>query len=245
VLVDLQLVVSNLDVEKTIDDLKRTPLDGVCLVDFKKLPDAAVVERVKAGSALKVFVGAAVPIDKGHVLAFPPTQEFDLPAFLEQLAPESDVIVKAREAGCATVACHPYHKDSESAMGDRILQCHGVDAVITVTGTSPVSANDSALDVLDTLGVPGAAGTGAGTAPGKAATLFMTALESQADLVKELRAGECWAVALGADDRWSASGEGGRGDRREGRRGGFSGRGRGGDRGGNRHGRDRGRGRRR
>lgn len=207
-LVDLQIVVSNLDVERILGELKRTVLDGVCLVDFKKLPDRLAVERVK-GIGLKVFIGGALPLEKGHVLAFPPTEDFDWDSFAQGVGTYGNPIPKALEAGCALVGCHPYHKDSESSMGDRVLQCHGLDGLIILTSNSSADANDLALEVLDTLAIPGAGGTGAGAPVGRAATLFTTELQSQADLVRELKAGEYWAVAIGPDYRWSSSTEGG------------------------------------
>jgi len=247
-LVDLHLTTENLELEALLDELQASTLDAVCLVDFEKLPDPSLVGQVRE-SGLKVFLGAVVPQKRGHLLAFPPDEEFDWGTFYEDASSQDNFVAYARERGCALVACHPYHRETPGAMGDRILQYPGLDAVITVTAVSPVPANDMALEMLESLGAGAAGGTGASASVGTAATLFANTVEDQAQFVQELKKGDCWAVAMGPDDKWSSvrtSDSDGR-DRRRGGRGRRDGRDRGGrdrgrrDRGGrDRGGRDRG-----
>lgn len=230
-LVDLHVLVANGESEKIIRDFKQSTLDAVCLVGFRKFPDAQTVEAVRS-AGIRTFVGVEVPLSKGHVLAYPHDASVTLAEVLEKQLEDDEIITQCRAAGCAVVACHPYHKDSTAAMGDRVFQHRGLDAVIVVTTQSPTPANDMAIEALEAVGSPAAGGSATASADGKCATLFVTNIESQEQLVDELRTGDFWAVALGNEDRWSSHDDDGpRGFRRDG------GRDRGGDRGGYRGGR--------
>jgi hypothetical protein len=249
VLIDLHLFLGDNDPLQLAEQVKRTVLDGVCLVDFKRLPSPEAVAKVRE-SGVKVFVGSVMPLDKGQVVVFPATEDFDWDAFINAAPEGTELVAYAGGKGCAVVACHPYHKETEAAMGDRILSLHGLDAVVAVTAASPVSANDLAVDTLDTLGIAAVGGTGGTTPVGKAATMFAAAFDTQARFVEELKKRDCCAAAVGPDDRWSsvegAPRYGGqdRGHDRGGRDRGRGGRDRGGrdrgPRGGDRGGRDRG-----
>jgi len=225
VLVDLQVLVANAESERIIREFKGTPLDAVCLVGFKKMPDAKLVEEVRA-SGIKAFVGVEIPLSKGHLLAYPHEGTFAVESVVDKNLEDEEIISQCRSAGCAVVACHPYHKDSTAAMGDRVFQHRGMDAVMVVTSQSPMHANDMAIEALEAVGSPAAGGSASASPDGKCATLFVTHVESQEQLVDELRTGDFWAVALGEEDRWSVHEEDGA------HSGGFRREGYGGDRGG-------------
>ncbi len=233
-LVDLQVLVTNGESERIIREFKATTLDALCLVGFKKFPDPQTVAEVR-GAGIKTFVGVEIPLSKGHLLAYPHDAAATLSEVLEKNLEDEEIITQCRSAGCAVVACHPYHKDSTAAMGDRVFQYRGLDAVIVVTSVSPIPANDMAIEALEAVGSPAAGGSATAAPEGRCATLFVTNIESQEQLVDELRTGDFWAVALGNEDRWSVhEDDGNRGFRRDGGRDG--GRDRGGDRGGYRGG---------
>jgi len=253
VLVDLHVLVANVDAEKIVNDFKQTSLDAICLVGFKKLPDADLVQAVRE-AGIVTFVGLELPLSKGHILAFPQDPVVTLDALIDKPLEDDEIISQCRSAGCAVVACHPYHKDSTAAMGDRVFQHRGFDAVVVVTAQSPTHANDMAIEALEAVGAPAAGGSGTNSPEGRCATLFVTTIASQEQLVDELRTGDFWAIALGNEDRWSVHEDDGRsggfrrdgnrfgggGDRRDGGRYGSRpdsrGRDRGGDRGGDRFG---------
>ena len=213
-----------------IEELKRRSLDGVCLVGVGHLPpeDQTIALR---DAGLKVFTALQIPMAKGHVILIPPSTDFDTALLIVE--DDEAKLPAARAAGCALVACQPYEKESEFAMGDRLFQYGSFDAVIAVTAGSSRAANDLTLEAVENLRVAAAGGTGATSGAGRAATLFAVAIDTQQQMVDELKKGDCWAVAFGDDDRWSSADRGP--DRDRGRNRG----GRGGDRGG-RGGRDRG-----
>ena len=245
-LLDLHVMATDADSDKIVDHARQAGLDGLCLVGFEGLPAAELVEKVRE-AGLKVFVGVEAPLGKGHALFFPADDEADWAQFYGALPEDGDLMAYARDGGYAVAACHPYHKESPAAMGDRVLQHVGFHAVLVVTSDSPKAANDMAVDVLESVGAAAAAGSAATEPGGKVATMFVADIETQAQFVEELKAGDFWAATFGDEERWSVFEKRSEDDRGRGDRGRFGSRdrdrGRGRDRDRGRGGRDRGRGR--
>ncbi len=220
-LVDLHVLAGGDSAADFSTALENSPLDGIALVGYKTLPSAEAVEGARKHGK-HVFIGAEVPMTKGHILVFPESTEADFAGDLAK-APDGDgVLAWFAEKNYAVVACHPYHKDSEASMGDRILMNPGTHSVIVVTAQSPISANDLAVDALESLGVSGAGGSAAIKPENKAATLFVNPFDTQEAFAKAVKEGDFWAVALGDEDRFTVTDrpEDPRGDRRRGPRGG-------------------------
>jgi hypothetical protein len=200
-LIDLHVLVHQGDTDALLETLPVTLLDGLCLVDLGKLPEASLVEAARShGKA--VFVGAQVALEKGHVLAFPPTEDFDIAALLGQGDDES--LRALDEAGCALLACQPYDKEAGFGLGDWVVRYTALHGILAVTASSSQVANDLALEVVENLDVAAAGGTASDGPLGKAATLFAATVTDQAGLVDEIKRGDCWAVSLGAEDRWTS-----------------------------------------
>ncbi len=215
-LVDLQVLLMEPDMDKLEAAVRDCPVEGVCLVGLRKLPDPQVLNRLKAtGKAL--FFGAEIPLEKGHILVYPPEQVEDFNAWMEEAPRGEEALSFFNARGCAVVACHPYYKESEAAMGDRIFQWRGLDGTMVVTAESANSANDMAVDALDVIGCPASGGSAQVIPSGRAATLFVRRVETQADLVSELKGGDFWAVALGTEDRWTDYPQASPSDRGQGR----------------------------
>jgi len=242
-IVDLHLAVEGRDIDSLLALLTDTLLDGVALVDFDRFP-APELAQALTEAGYPCFVGMQVRLARGALLAFPASADLQ---WIPPASPRSDeeLIASLKQAGCALVACHPYHRVADAATGDGLIQVKGIEAILAVAGQSAQAANDLALDLVEKMALPAVGGTGNEGSPGKAATLFAERLTSQADLVAQIRARACWAVAIGAEDRWASAdraprperddrrregrgrrdeGRGRRdgrgGDRREGRRGG-------------------------
>lgn len=245
-LLDMHVMAADADADKIVENAKKAGLDGICLVGLDELPAADLVDKVRKGG-VKVFTGVEASLEKGRTLLFPGEEGTDWAQFRNALPEGGDLVAHARNAGFAVAACHPYHKESPAAMGDWLFQFVGFHAVVVVTAGSPRAANDMAADALEGVGAAAAAGSAAPEPSGKVATLFVADIETQTQLVEEMKAGDFWAATFGAEERWSVFEK--RvvdDDRRRGGRGRFGsrdrGRGRDRDRGRGRD-RDRGRGR--
>jgi hypothetical protein len=217
VLVDLHVMIDEKEAADIAAMLQNTMLDGVCLVALDSLPDKSIVEAATA-LELAVFVGAQMPLSRGHILAIPKTGELDVFTLREGCENDQDLIGRLNDAGCAVIPCHPYDRDSGTAIGDRIAQLTGLHGLIAVTADSAVTANDLALEMVDSLDLPALGGSADGDV-GKAATLLANPVSTQEELVDEVRRGDCWALSFGDGDRWSsvARPRSERGDRGRGR----------------------------
>lgn len=229
-------------------------LGGVAFVDRGTTRNAAKLRELGEAAGVEVFVGLEVSTDHGVLLGFAPTIDgFYLDeAWREELDSEGTLpawkVTRLFESiGGAVVAAHPYHNRMPWAMGDRVFDLEGLTALEVHVPWLPFAQNAFAVEAAKALSKPGVGGTafrGDLEEIGTSATLFQETLEGQEAFVKALRAGECWAVAIGVDveqdapappppERGSRDRDRDRGDRgRGGRSGGGRGRGERGERGG-------------
>lgn len=178
-------------------------LDGVAFTDLDTLEALPEVRAAAAETGVLALVGLTLTTDHGRFLCF-----FAAPERLPPLAelfggtPRSTRATLARVAslGGAAVAAHPYDKTLAPASADALFTLDGLAAVEGLHGRSRSGANDLAVEAADHLGLPCVGGSGAlGSLDelGTAATLFREPVADEAGLVTQLKAGACWAAALG------------------------------------------------
>jgi hypothetical protein len=178
-------------------------LDGVAFTDLDTLEGLAEVRAAGVEAGLLALAGLTLSTDHGRFLCF-----FSRP---ERLGPVPEVfgpaprparaaLLRAAELGAAVVAAHPYDKTLAPACADALFTLDGLCAVEGLHGRSRGEANDLAVEAADHLGLPCTAGSGALASLdelGTAATLFRDPVSDEAGLVAQLKAGTCWAAALG------------------------------------------------
>jgi hypothetical protein len=176
----------------------KAGLDGLGLVGdgaFASLGDTRELEGVK------LFAGAQVSTDRGLFALFVPTAG-TLPPLEEWLPREDgvfvarDVLARIEALGGAAVAVRPYDPGVKPGGGDVLYAIGPVTAVQSVSPHEAPALSIPAVEVAETLGVPGV-GSSVATALeaiGTAATLFSHAIADEADLVEALKAGHCWPV---------------------------------------------------
>lgn len=184
---------------------------------------------------LRLFSGARVATDSGLFALFvpspgtlPPLEEW-LPK-VGDLFSARDLLARVEALGGAVVALRPYDAAVVPAGGDILYAIGPVTAVQSVGPHEAPALSLPAVELAETLGVPGVGGSGA-QAPelvGTAATLFSHTIADEADLVEALKAGHCWPVDFtgtrtpgrGPERRAAAPSapEGGEGERRRRRR---------------------------
>jgi len=224
-------------------------LDGVVFTDLNTLDGLEEIRAAGRDEGLVALCGAEIATDHGHYLCFfpDPAKVPPPPQIFGSATPWAvrDVLAKVRDLGGAVVAAHPYDKSVERPSGDFIFTVDGLAAIEGLNARRKGPANDLAVEAADHMNLPCTGGSGALESleeVGKAATLFKEPVATEADLVRQLRAGAVFCVAIGVTP--SADGGRARGERHERHeRGGRGGRGepRGGRDGGRRGGRGRGR----
>lgn len=190
-------------------------LDGICFTDRDSLARAANLHTLRNGAKVRVLVGMEVDTDHGRFLCFFPQPEMvDVPAILGGEAancrPAREVVERTLAAGGAVVAAHPYDRNLEKPMGDFVFTLRNLNAVEAFTGTRGANVNELAVEAADHLSAPCVGGSGAMTSYdeiGTAATLFKEEIHDETDLVRALRAGTVWAVAVGTPPKFHGDDE--------------------------------------
>ena len=236
----------NLDPRDVLRRAKEAGLDGVAFTDLNTLDGLEEIRSAGRDEGVLALCGVEIATDHGHYLCFfpDPARVPAPPQVFGSATPWAvrDVLAKVRELGGVAVAAHPYDKSVERPSGDFIFTLDGLSAIEGLNTRRKGPANDLAVEAADHMNLPciGASGAMGGLEEiGKAATLFRDPVASEADIVRQLRAGTIWCVALGVTPGAAEAGRD-RGGERRGDRGGE----RRGDRGGERrggHGRDGGR----
>ena len=216
---------------------REAGLDGVAFTDLNTLDGLDEIRAAGREEGFLALCGVEIATDRGHYLCFfPDPARVPAPPQVFGSAtpwPARDVLAKVRELGGVAVAAHPYDKSVERPSGDFIFTLDGLSAIEGLNAHRRGPANDLAVEAADHMSLPCTGASGAMASldeVGKAATLFRDPVATEADLVRQLKAGTIWCVALGVTPGAAEAGRerGERGERRGGeRRGPRDGRGRG------------------
>jgi predicted metal-dependent phosphoesterase TrpH len=204
---------------------REVGLDGVVFTDTNTLEGLDEIRAAGRDEGLLALCGVELVTDRGHYLCY-----FSDPASLPQPPqifgttpwPVREVVRRVRELGGVVVAAHPYDKTVERPSGDFIFTLEGLSALEGLNARRRGPANDLAIEAADHMSLPCVGGSGAGPSLddiGKAATLFREPVTCEADLVRQIRAGQVFCVAIGVQPQPqpqdSRGPRGGRGERRE------------------------------
>jgi hypothetical protein len=196
---------------------KEAGLDGVAFTDLNTLDGIEEIRAAGRDEGFLALCGVEVATDHGHFLCFFPDPA-KVPAPPQAFGsstpwPVRDVLAKVRELGGVAVAAHPYDKSVERPTGDFIFTLDGLTAIEGLNARRKGPANDLAVEAADHMSLPctGASGAlGSLDEVGKAATLFRDPVASEEDLVRQLRAGTVFCVAIGVTPGAAEAGGGGR-----------------------------------
>jgi predicted metal-dependent phosphoesterase TrpH len=183
---------------------REAGLDGVALTDLNTLDGLEEFRAAGREEGVLALCGVEIATDRGHYLCyFPDPAKVPAPPQVFGSStpwPVREVLAKVRELGGAVVAAHPYDKTVERPSGDFIFTLDGLSAIEGLNIHRKGPTNDLAVEAADHMNLPCTGASGASASldeVGKAATLFRDPVASEADLVKQLRAGTVWCVALG------------------------------------------------
>jgi predicted metal-dependent phosphoesterase TrpH len=185
---------STIDPTGLIGEAQRIGLDGICLTEHQVLWDLSEVEQLAGDRGIKIFRGNEITTAQGDVLVF--GLEENIPGIITV----QELQQKVKSAGAFSIAAHPFRGFKVFGLGQlgltldqackkKILQF--VDAVEIRNSRVTEKENDVASKVAERLGLGGTAGSDAHhlDALGTWVTIFEKDIETEADLVKELRAG--------------------------------------------------------
>ena len=197
---------SDISPKRLAESAKAAGLTGVALTEHMSqwLPDE--VEKFREESGLFVFNAREWSTDMGHIIVLGLDRE------VRGLARVRDLRRACEENGAYMILCHPfryYPGPSNFLFGERrdangltpeVLAEHPlfhlVDAIEVLNGGCIERENELAQEVAQVLGRPGVAGSDAHMPMevGRFGTVFEKELESEQDMLAELRAGRFQAA---------------------------------------------------
>lgn len=191
---------SSISPAELISRSRQAGLDGICLTEHDRFWDQEQVEKLAQEHDFRVFGGAEVDTDEGHVLVFG-IKEYQIG--MHRVARIREI---ADRVGGFLVLSHPYRRwfyygndtdgTVERVFGNPVFDM--VDTVESMNGRGMERQNKFSIDLADRLGRYGTGGSDAHASGeiGTCATEFENEVNTIEELVVELKAGRYRPVDL-------------------------------------------------
>ena len=148
------------------------------------------------------FMGIALPMTRGTLVFVPRDTDDEALDAVDWAVPAggfepADALALVKGLSGVTLATHPYFRDADPAIGDRIYGLKGVGGVVTRVGDGKLTWDLMADGFAGKRGIArlGSAG-GTFNSLGRAATVFPDGIETQDGLVDAIEAGQTLPVEL-------------------------------------------------
>jgi predicted metal-dependent phosphoesterase TrpH len=205
---------SFIDPESMITWAERVGLDAVCVTEHDEVEGAQAAYELALRRGFKIFRGVEIYTDLGDVLVFGCLKDAR-----SWQVPYRELLREVHAAGGIVIPAHPWRGQggleellAKEGMREMLSTC---DALEVINGGTSRDHNLVAAEAARRFGLPGVGGSDAHHLAqiGRALTRFERELESEEDLVREVRAGRCRALYMQEEPglKWPASGWGGQG----------------------------------
>jgi predicted metal-dependent phosphoesterase TrpH len=185
---------SSLEPVDLIKEAERLELDGICLTEHQVWWGVDEISELARQTKVKIFRGNEFTTNQGDVLVFGYEENIKDLLMIEELRD------RVTAAGGFMIAAHPFRGFKTFGIGQLQMTLEQacrrkvfefVDAIETRNGGVSDQENDMAARVAARLGLPGTAGSDAHVMNevGKWMTEFERAIETEQELLEELRAG--------------------------------------------------------
>jgi len=185
---------SNINPAELIEEAKRIGLEGFCLTEHQVLWDWEEVVQLAGENGIRIFRGNEITTAQGDILVFGLDQNIKGIITIQEL----HGIVQS--AGGFSIAAHPFRGFKTFGVGQLGLtldqackkkSLQYVNAVEIRNGRVTEKENEVAGNVAERLGLPGTAGSDAHELGGLGTwvTVFEKNIDTEADLLRELKAG--------------------------------------------------------
>ena len=183
----------------------RLELDGICLTEHQVLWRPDEVAELEQAAQVRIFRGNEFTTNQGDVLVFGFDED------VKELLTIEELRSAVTEAGGFMIAAHPFRGFKTFGIGQLQLTVEQacarkvfdfVDAIEIGNGKLSDQENDMAARVAARLGLPGTAGSDAHRLDEVARWLtdFERTIESEQELIEELRSGRFEVVNRGAGE---------------------------------------------
>jgi predicted metal-dependent phosphoesterase TrpH len=186
---------SQIDPRLLIEVASRIGLDAICVTEHEEMEGAEVTRCLGDEAGFTVLRGVEVYTELGDMLVF----GIYRPSFPIQTA-FTELLAEVRQAGGAIIPCHPcrgsqgFHHTLGDEQAEFLLA--NVDAIETRNGGSSPESNNAAGSYAEKYGIPGVGGSDAHflMQVGRCLTVFEREVRDEAELVREIKAGRCFAA---------------------------------------------------
>jgi len=176
--------------EDLIEHALDLGLDAICVTEHDSYQASAVVEEFAEGTSLKVFRGAEIPTDAGHMLVYGITND-DWKDYLQQHKGNAQRLIDyVRAVDGVVVPAHPFDP-AKPGVRDAVPTLAGVFAIECFNGQAEAADNQRAQVLAQRLDLKMIGGSDAHSLfeLGRCITEFDNNIATSADLVTELKAG--------------------------------------------------------
>ena len=195
---------SVLNPDDLIERAKKAGLDGIVFTEHDVIWEESDLEEIRAKHDFLVLAGVEISTDDGHILAF------GLDKYVFGMHRSEELAKYVETSGGVMVAAHPYRRQMPWAAGDpeqyeKALEkatqnpsykfCVGLEEL---NGRGSDAENEFSRKLCERMELPGTAGTDSHAIAdiGKCATFFEHNIESEKQLIEEIKASRFYAVDL-------------------------------------------------
>jgi hypothetical protein len=190
---------SSLDPPDLVREATRLGLHGICLTEHQVLWQRDEIAELAGGSTLRILRGNEFTTNQGDILVFGFEED------VKELLTIEELRGRVMAAGGFMIAAHPFRGFKTFGIGQLQMTVEQacrrkvfdfVDAIEIGNGKLSAEENEMAARVAAERGLPGTAGSDAHRQDevGRWATDFERAVETEQELLEELRAGRFRAV---------------------------------------------------
>lgn len=182
---------SCLEPEELIAQAVKMDLEGVCFTEHHSMIPLWPLEQIKIPGGFYVFRGIEITTDRGHLLVYGLEDDaWSLRSSHTYLSAHR-VIENVRCLGGICVPAHPYR--GCDSFGEDVLRMDGFDAIETHNGLNSEEMNQKAIHAagLRNLSSVGGSDCHYREQVGRAFTEFKNRVHTLAELVQEIKNGNC------------------------------------------------------
>lgn len=193
---NLGSICSQLEPDELLEAADKLGLDAVCITDHHSHRGADKMIEYARDSGLPIFRGVEIYTELGDMLVYGMKRDtrYHLTTFMElvELASHDDAVI---------IPAHPCRGWDPKHKHEHVFPVEIVEyisAIETLNGANKTRSNEFALAIAEELGIPGTGGSDAHAIwqVGKCVTVFERDIETEEELLAELRAGRFYAAYL-------------------------------------------------
>ncbi len=177
--------------EEGVKTAKKIGVDGICITEHDEFFDRKLAQKLQSRYNILIIVGVEIMTYEGDILCF------GLEKLPNKKLHVAELVDHVYTKGGVSIAAHPY-RENDRGIGDYIKSLPKLDAVETLNSNTKKVNNIKAFKSADDYEKIKVGGSDAHTLSqiGSYATYFENKINSEKELIKEIKKGSCEALNL-------------------------------------------------